>query len=166
MTCLAITIHQTNPDFMLARRLRRWPNMKSALVECIVLAGWFDFSRVHQAVCWMILATSHHRLVNVYDCEPSLNLVCYLPGLTLAKVSVIYRKHKLWYFSKNARPHGWKEGWPKSLVVWLETRVIWFDCMKNCCFNLAFMRNIVICFLLHALNCRYFNVRPTSQTVI
>ena len=33
------TRHQTNVDLMLAHRLRRWPNIKSTLVEHFVFAG-------------------------------------------------------------------------------------------------------------------------------
>ena len=31
----------TNADLMLAHRLRRWPNIKSALVQRLVFAGYF-----------------------------------------------------------------------------------------------------------------------------
>ena len=31
--------HCTNADLMLGHRLRRWPNIKSALVQCLVFAG-------------------------------------------------------------------------------------------------------------------------------
>ena len=35
----ANTRHSANADLMLGQRRRRWPNIKSALAECLVIAG-------------------------------------------------------------------------------------------------------------------------------
>ena len=34
------TLHWTNAGLMLGQRLRRWPNIKPTLVQCIVFIGW------------------------------------------------------------------------------------------------------------------------------